>query len=94
MRACGTACRVCNPDTLPHTRPGEARISPLTGEVYRVWGRSGAASFIEGPLSGHYEVWATDGSIGDPQCFTSWESAVEAYEYALTGYNVTTRVQS
>lgn len=54
-------------------------------ERFIVRGRKGPASMIESSL-GYFEVWAVDGSLGEPQRFTAWDDAVEAYEYATLGH--------
>lgn len=64
----------------------------MISETFAVRARKGVVSFIESSL-GYLEVWAVDGSLGEPQRFSSWDDAVEAFEYALVGYNVTTKVQ-
>jgi hypothetical protein len=56
-------------------------------ETFKVWGRRGAVSMVESSF-GYFEVWAVDGSLGEPQRFMSWDDAVEAYEYACVGERV------
>jgi hypothetical protein len=59
-------------------------------KLTKVRARKGAVSMIETSSDGavHYEVWAVDGSLGDPQVFATWDDAVEAYEYGLVGERV------
>lgn len=54
----------------------------MTSETFRVRARKGAVSMVESSL-GYFEVWAVDGSQGEPRRFHAWDEAVEAYEYAV-----------
>ncbi len=51
-------------------------------ETFKVRARKGAVSMVESSFD-YFEVWAVDGSQGEPQRFSTWDEAVEAYEYAI-----------
>jgi hypothetical protein len=53
-----------------------------TSETFKVRARKGDVSFVESSL-GYFEVWAVDGSQGEPKRFHTWDEAVEAFEYAV-----------
>ena len=53
----------------------------MSSETFKVRGRRGAVSLTESSL-GYFEVWAVDGSQGEPTHCTTWDDAVEAFEIA------------
>lgn len=80
-----SCCEVC--DRSPYCGNDCGSCKPMDTETFKVRARKGDISMIESSL-GYFEVWAVDGSLGEPQRFTTWDDAVEAYEYALVGHRV------
>lgn len=70
--------------TMPVVKRPVEEMPAEPHETFRVRGRKGVVSLVESSY-GYYEVWATDGSLGDPQRYWGWDDAVEAFEYGCVG---------